>query len=342
MGDSGGVTSTLRLDEHGRLDEDLLCLKCDYNLRSLTPTADCPECGTPVRRSQHRRTLRACSPQWLDRLRRGFLGLWLALLTAALFVVLRKALRHEITCNLFISPRLHVGSLAGSDWLWASVLAVLFFTGVAGTWLITSPEYDAFKPEPTINARKLFRYGLTVALIMAFVSLAVSPSLFLALNDRPDRHDRSLVTVGDYLRYDIPLHVVFLEAVGLAALMCLLTYLRMLAWRLPARTLARVSYLADAVLVTAVMGLVIGTFAVDYRVVAWWDRLFTAPQPPSRWPLIGGPWSWWYYNGAPVLDALTLWLLGVYGLFLILLLPFYMVGLSKAAKEARATWARDK
>ncbi len=41
----------LHLDDHGRIDEDLLCRLCDYNLRGLEESADCPECSTPIARS---------------------------------------------------------------------------------------------------------------------------------------------------------------------------------------------------------------------------------------------------------------------------------------------------
>lgn len=37
------------------IDHDLLCVTCEYNLRTLQPIGRCPECGTPVMRSLGRR-----------------------------------------------------------------------------------------------------------------------------------------------------------------------------------------------------------------------------------------------------------------------------------------------
>ena len=39
------------LDETFRVDQDLACGECGYNLRSLQVNNDCPECGLPVLRS---------------------------------------------------------------------------------------------------------------------------------------------------------------------------------------------------------------------------------------------------------------------------------------------------
>ena len=39
------------LDALGCIDENLACFRCGYNLRSIHASGNCPECGTPVRRS---------------------------------------------------------------------------------------------------------------------------------------------------------------------------------------------------------------------------------------------------------------------------------------------------
>lgn len=64
---------SLRLDEQGRIDEDLLCRACDYNLRGLHESADCPECSTPIARSTRPDLLRFSDPSWLTRLSKGML-----------------------------------------------------------------------------------------------------------------------------------------------------------------------------------------------------------------------------------------------------------------------------
>jgi len=45
---SSKASDKLKLDEEGRLDEDIACLKCGYNLRGLPTDDACPECGTAV------------------------------------------------------------------------------------------------------------------------------------------------------------------------------------------------------------------------------------------------------------------------------------------------------
>ncbi len=61
-------------DDRGPLAVDAQCLTCRYNLRGLSPEANCPECNAPVRRSIEPPTLRCASPAWLHQIERG-LGL---------------------------------------------------------------------------------------------------------------------------------------------------------------------------------------------------------------------------------------------------------------------------
>jgi len=64
---------SLRLDDQGRINEDLLCRACDYNLRGLHVSADCPECSTPIARSARPDLLRFSDPTWMIRLSKGML-----------------------------------------------------------------------------------------------------------------------------------------------------------------------------------------------------------------------------------------------------------------------------
>ncbi len=41
----------LPLDEAGRLDHSIGCLRCGYDLRGLDPAGDCPECGLTIEHS---------------------------------------------------------------------------------------------------------------------------------------------------------------------------------------------------------------------------------------------------------------------------------------------------
>jgi serine/threonine-protein kinase len=53
------------------ITEDLRCVTCGYNLRALTLTQACPECGSPVARSTGGAALTYSDPAWLERIARG-------------------------------------------------------------------------------------------------------------------------------------------------------------------------------------------------------------------------------------------------------------------------------
>lgn len=55
------------LQPNSLLATDVYCLGCDYNLRTLSPTALCPECATPVRTS----LINPGDLIWLRKVRRG-------------------------------------------------------------------------------------------------------------------------------------------------------------------------------------------------------------------------------------------------------------------------------
>ena len=57
--------------EAGRLDEDVVCRSCEYNLRSLTLQDNCPECDTPIKLSLQTSLLRFSDLAWIKRVRSG-------------------------------------------------------------------------------------------------------------------------------------------------------------------------------------------------------------------------------------------------------------------------------
>jgi len=90
------IPERLQLDADGRIAEDLYCLECEYNLRTLLPDAACPECGTPIGQSSRGRMLRFCDPAWLRRLTTGInwiaAGIALLLLGSILWIVMAKGI----------------------------------------------------------------------------------------------------------------------------------------------------------------------------------------------------------------------------------------------------------
>src|SRR5262245_45651787 len=71
----------LRLDAQGRLDEDIRCAKCGYNLRAQSPTGKCPECSQPVAHTLWGYRLRYADPAWVARVASGFRWLEIGAIT---------------------------------------------------------------------------------------------------------------------------------------------------------------------------------------------------------------------------------------------------------------------
>lgn len=72
--------------EHERVATDLSCLYCGYNLRTLSTSAKCPECGNPVFESFRRTQLATADPEWV-RLVYDDLGTMLGTGVPAAFLV---------------------------------------------------------------------------------------------------------------------------------------------------------------------------------------------------------------------------------------------------------------
>lgn len=66
-----GGPAEVQMDESGRIDEDLACRGCGYNLRGLTVEAACPECSASAGLSVRGDLLRFSDPAWVERLGRG-------------------------------------------------------------------------------------------------------------------------------------------------------------------------------------------------------------------------------------------------------------------------------
>jgi len=129
------------------LEEDTPCRRCGYNLRGLTTTGLCPECGTAVALSLVGSLLKQADPDWVERLRFGTaLKLW----NIALGVVLGAAAVAFMGTGL-PGPLLTIIGIAGGAFgLWA-------------TFLITSQEPRIALQEDPITLRKVLRACTAVA-----------------------------------------------------------------------------------------------------------------------------------------------------------------------------------
>ena len=79
MAESRGQIPFVAYDADGRLDQDLPCLKCGYNLRTLFDDGQCPECGASVHESARLAWLCQHDPAWLRRLARATIWIGIAM-----------------------------------------------------------------------------------------------------------------------------------------------------------------------------------------------------------------------------------------------------------------------
>lgn len=108
------------------IDQDLLCSKCDYNLRMQTRDGVCPECGTAIETTIAKRTLMLLNPHWLKGITLGA-----RILSYGIPIVMFAAIGINLVVNMFI-PNSDVWFLLGG-------LAVLGLVGVVGIWCYARP-----------------------------------------------------------------------------------------------------------------------------------------------------------------------------------------------------------
>ncbi len=211
MNDAEHQATRLRLDTDGNIDEDLLCLKCDYNLRGLDPNRRCPECDMAVGRSIHGDMLRFCDPAWVERLASGMDWIRLGVILGLTAFILILALVATTS-----APRAAMASVSGL--VAGAVVATIGFILVIGFWKATSPEPDRPSRQRVLDARVLARYCTEGGLLLALVG-----GLCLV----PD----SQLTVALWL-------IVVATGAGAIGSVCLLVYAIGIARRVPSTALA--------------------------------------------------------------------------------------------------------
>ena len=104
------------------------CIGCGYDLRTLPPDANCPECGIPIARSTADTPLRFAPPSWLLRVASGFN--WQIAANVCLLLY----------CLFYSEIRLLEGPLLPSLFLVRSVLDFL------AVWYVTTPDPTLSEP----------------------------------------------------------------------------------------------------------------------------------------------------------------------------------------------------
>lgn len=155
---AGGSEFAPRLGSDGRLDEDIHCRDCGYNLRGQSLEGSCPECGTPVERSLASDHLRFANDDWLR-----------SLYTGASFLAIGTLCLIPLSCviggigsafsGLSPSPSGFGSGLNSSAMLaegissLLSAIAGLIVSGY-GTWKLCQPEPGAILGTPSDSAAR--------------------------------------------------------------------------------------------------------------------------------------------------------------------------------------------
>ena len=118
MSEPHGQIPFVKYDADGRIGQDLPCLKCGYNLRTLLDDGECPECGASVHESARLAWLCHHDPAWLRRLEVATIWIEVAVVCGILlplFVVMVGVGVDAFACFVWI---LLCGALAGLCGFW--------------------------------------------------------------------------------------------------------------------------------------------------------------------------------------------------------------------------------
>jgi hypothetical protein len=158
MSDALGL---VQLDEHGLIDEDIACVRCDYNLRTQTVDGSCPECGMAVHDTLRLAWLRGRDATWLRRIASG--ALW-AMIAVASFVVVEVWMAVEL-----------FGIRRTGD---PPVVLAVFIAGLAvgwwAFWLLTSPDAEHDGEVSRSIVRRAARVAMSVGFGGVIVAFLVS------------------------------------------------------------------------------------------------------------------------------------------------------------------------
>lgn len=147
----GLAVPAVKLDQAGLIAEDLHCRRCGYNLRTMSPEVQCPECGTAVGQSIHGDYLQYADPAWVRGLATGATVVFVAttLQTVCWAVIVGLVL------NRYPVP----------GWYWMSTIVTSTIVGV-GSWLITVPDPGSGGLDARARTRKRARLFLVVGFVL--------------------------------------------------------------------------------------------------------------------------------------------------------------------------------
>ncbi|MEO0587073.1 MAG: hypothetical protein AAF078_05485 [Planctomycetota bacterium] len=319
---------TVPVDAQGRVNVDLPCMKCGYNLRTLPlDTGRCPECALPVGRSAVGNRLRYCDPDWLRQIGWGLnvfvLSVVLVVSGAGSFAIMGASAEWDA---FLVVP--------------ATLWACLIVAACCCVWKITKPDPMTRKDEWRVNPRSLSRVALIFAITLP-IAMVIASGLANSYED-------VVATVTGFGR-------MVTVSVGRV---CLFLYVGQLAARAQARRLLWFTRLTVAASLIAATANVVYFVLARLGLHAWIEQLFTpyllAPSPGNppnsqtaqqllyfgNAQLAIGPWrfdGWWQVWELIRTTGLIATVVSI-ALGLVAMLWLWPV-VWRRARQARETWA---
>lgn len=159
----------VQLDPTGQLAQDIHCIHCGYNLRSLLPDQNCPECNHSVARSLRSDRLQFSDPTWLRRVCSGMKYILIGSLVGLVAMRILGWAIPGLTLGFTPTISYRVSLLTRVS------LLLLFGIPVIGAWRATSPEPEIAGTSRDSRLRLAARILLPVFLLL-LAALSLEPS----------------------------------------------------------------------------------------------------------------------------------------------------------------------
>ena len=115
---------TVPLDQSGKIQVELVCRRCLYNLRGLTLDGNCPECNTPVNFSIQKDHLQFSNPAWVNKLRSGSATIFNTTITCIVAIIIIGFPIHALTPSNITVPNVMISGGFLLLFLFASVFQI--------------------------------------------------------------------------------------------------------------------------------------------------------------------------------------------------------------------------
>lgn len=270
------IPASLCRDSNGRIDEDLLCGKCQYNLRGLDPAGCCSECGESIAEAATGFYLRFCDSEWLRTIASGALMLAGGIVLAA---------------SVPLFGLLAGGSAFQRDWLSGFIFLALleaFILFLVGGERITRPVPDRSLMRRSLKWRQAARFET--------VSSCGAGILLLPISFGPSSISSYFLGNAIFDACAVALAIV-LFCGGAAAVITMTRYEMKLAVHLGDRKLSRRIGTSARVLVYSIMLLIFGSLGMRVFIpmggMGWWFSYMLVPLLCLIAPVVAGLMCAW-------------------------------------------------